>query len=50
MLPKKELLRPGRVKIRIWVAVEELTLGYHNPEAILFTLNPYHGNLTLRLK
>ena len=28
-----------------WVAVKELTLSYHNPETILFTIYPYYGTL-----
>ena len=28
-----------------WVAVKELKLSYHNPEAILVTIYPYYGNL-----
>ena len=28
-----------------WVAVKEFSLSYHNPETMLFTIYPYHGNL-----
>ena len=31
-----------------WVLVTELNLSYHNKEAPVFTLDPYHGNLNPR--
>ena len=30
---------------KIWVAVKEFNLSYHNPEATLFGTYPYYGNL-----
>ena len=29
----------------VWVAVNELKLNYHNPEAVLFGTSPHYGNL-----
>ena len=29
-----------------WVGVKELKSSYYSPETILFTMDPYHGNLT----
>ena len=41
-------LEIGRILARgpvNWVAVQELTLSYQNPESILFTIYPCYGNL-----
>ena len=41
--PRKPLA--GYVVLRIWVAVKELKLSYHNPKTILLTIHPYYGKL-----
>ena len=30
----------------LWVLIEGFILSYYNKEAILFTVDPYYGNLT----
>ena len=34
-----------RLQRASWVRVKELNLSYHNEETILFTIDPYYGNL-----